>query len=81
MLTSHDTFKEVVAKAVRPNWKALAAEFATGGLTDADGKAPSGETKTDVVEGSQDSRCPDRHRPSTASDVGTVPSQRGFTKR
>jgi hypothetical protein len=50
--------KEVVAKAVRPNWKALAAEFAAGRLTDADGKAPSGETKTDVVEGSQDSRCP-----------------------
>jgi hypothetical protein len=35
MLTSHDTFKDVVAKAVRPNWKALAAEFAAGGLTDA----------------------------------------------
>ena len=44
MLTNHDTFKEVVAKAVRPNWKALAVEFAAGGLTDADGKAPSDET-------------------------------------
>jgi hypothetical protein len=44
MLTNHDTFKDVVAKAVRPNWKALAVEFAAGGLTDADGKAPSDET-------------------------------------
>ena len=44
MLTNHDIFKDVVAKAVRPNWKALAVEFAAGGLTDADGKAPSDET-------------------------------------
>ncbi len=42
-MDNHDTFKQVVAEAVRPNWKALAASFASQGLTDAYDKPPTGE--------------------------------------
>jgi hypothetical protein len=43
MLENHDSFKEVIAKAVRPNWQALAEAFAEGGQTDADGNKPTAE--------------------------------------
>jgi hypothetical protein len=44
MLENHDSFKEVIAKAVRPNWLALAEAFAEDGQTDADGNKPTAET-------------------------------------
>jgi hypothetical protein len=43
MLENHDTFAEVVAKAGRPNWKALAEAFGAQGYTDSDGQSPSDE--------------------------------------
>jgi hypothetical protein len=43
MLENHDSFKEVIAKAVRPNWDALAEAFAKEGQTDADGNKPTAE--------------------------------------
>jgi hypothetical protein len=43
MLENHDSFKEVIAKAVRPNWQALAEAFAEDGQTDADGNKPTAE--------------------------------------
>jgi hypothetical protein len=43
MLENHDSFKEVIAKAVRPNWHALAETFAEEGQTDADGNKPTAE--------------------------------------
>jgi hypothetical protein len=43
MLDNHDSFKEVIAKAVRPNWQALAEAFAEDGQTDADGNKPTAE--------------------------------------
>jgi hypothetical protein len=43
MLENHDSFKDVIAKAVRPNWHALAEAFAEEGQTDADGNKPTAE--------------------------------------
>jgi hypothetical protein len=43
MLENHDSFNAVIAKAVRPNWHALAEAFAEGGQTDADGNKPTAE--------------------------------------
>src|SRR3984885_13852684 len=43
MLENHDIFKAVIAKAVRPNWHALAEAFAEDGQTDADGSKPTAE--------------------------------------
>jgi hypothetical protein len=43
MLENHDSFKEVIAKAVRPNWHALAEAFADEGQTDTDGNKPTAE--------------------------------------
>jgi hypothetical protein len=43
MLENHDTFAGVVAKAGRPNWKALAEMFGAQGYTDSAGQAPSDE--------------------------------------
>jgi hypothetical protein len=43
MLENHDSFKDVIAKAVRPNWHALAEAFAEEGETDADGNKPTAE--------------------------------------
>lgn len=43
MLENHDAFAAVVAKAGRPNWKALAEAFGTQGRTDTDDKPPSAE--------------------------------------
>jgi hypothetical protein len=43
MLENHDSFKDVIAKAVRPNWHALAETFAEDGQTDADGNKPTAE--------------------------------------
>ena len=44
MVSNHDEFAEVVADAVRPNWQGIAQFlFEREGLTDAEGKAPSGD--------------------------------------
>jgi hypothetical protein len=43
MLDNHDSFKDVITKAVRPNWHALAEAFADEGQTDADGNRPTAE--------------------------------------
>lgn len=43
MLENHDAFDEVIKKAVRPNWNALAQTFGEEGQTDADGKPPTAE--------------------------------------
>jgi hypothetical protein len=43
MLENHDSFKDIIAKAVRPNWQALAEAFAEDGQTDADGNKPTAE--------------------------------------
>ena len=43
MLENHDTFAEVVAEAVRPNWAELAKAFGGHGLYDADEKPASAE--------------------------------------
>ena len=55
MLDNHDTFAEVVAKAGRPNWKALAEAFGNQGYMDFDDQPPSAEvTLANVVEGQGD---------------------------
>jgi hypothetical protein len=43
MLENHDSFKDVITKAVRPNWLALAEAFAEEEQTDADGNKPTAE--------------------------------------
>ncbi len=43
MLENHDDFASVVAKAGRPNWKALAEAFGAQGYTDSDNQPPSDE--------------------------------------
>lgn len=43
MQQNHDELAAALAEAGRPNWKAITAEFAADGLTDADGNPPSQE--------------------------------------
>src|ERR1700722_15969206 len=43
LMENHDTFAEVLKKAPRPNWEALASTFGDQGLTDAAGNRPSEE--------------------------------------
>jgi hypothetical protein len=44
MLVNHDTFADVLKKAGRPNWEALARTLGNEGLKNAEGNLPSEET-------------------------------------
>lgn len=69
MVENHDTFADVLRKAGRPNWEALAKTLGEQGLFDAGNKPPSEETTRQTwwkvrkaIKARRDRRPPAQHQ-------------------